>query len=49
MAQALKAAGNSADVHEIADHAHMDMITGVMSPVDPGLKFMLAFIRRVAQ
>jgi acetyl esterase/lipase len=49
MAQALKAAGNSADVHEIADHAHMDMITGIMSPVDPGLKFMLAFIRRVAQ
>jgi acetyl esterase/lipase len=49
MAQALKAAGNSADVHEIADHAHMDMITGIMSPADPGLKFMLAFIRRVAQ
>jgi acetyl esterase/lipase len=49
MAQALKAAGNSADVHEIADHAHMDMITGIMSPVDPGLKFMVAFIRRVAQ
>jgi acetyl esterase/lipase len=49
MTQALKAAGNSADVHEIADHAHMDMITGIMSPVDPGLKFMLAFIRRVAQ
>jgi acetyl esterase/lipase len=49
MTQALKAAGNSADVHEIADHAHMDMITGIMSPVDPGLKFMLAFIRRGAQ
>jgi acetyl esterase/lipase len=49
MAHALKAAGNSADVHEIADHAHMDMITGIMSPVDPGLKFMLAFIRRGAQ
>src|SRR5438105_10145952 len=29
MAKALKAAGNSADVHEIAGHAHMDMITGV--------------------
>jgi hypothetical protein len=25
------------------------MITGIMSPADPGLKFMLAFIRRVAQ
>jgi hypothetical protein len=46
MAQALKAAGNSADVHEIADHAHMDMITGIMSPGDPGLRFMLDFIRR---
>jgi acetyl esterase/lipase len=46
MAQALKAAGNAADVHEIAGHAHMDMITGVMSPSDPGLRFMLEFIRR---
>src|SRR5215467_9377399 len=46
MTQALKAAGNSAEVHEIAGHAHMDMITGVMSPSDPGLRFMLAFIRR---
>ena len=41
MAKALVGAGNSADVHEIADHAHMDMITGIMSPSDPGLKFML--------
>ena len=49
MAQALKASGNDADVHEIADHAHMDMITGIMSPADPGLRFMLAFVRRVAQ
>ena len=48
MAQALKAAGNSAEVHEIAGHAHMDMITGVMSPSDAGLRFMLAFIRRSA-
>jgi len=24
----------------------MDMITGIMSPSDPGLRFMLAFIRR---
>jgi acetyl esterase/lipase len=46
MTKALKAAGNSADVHEIADHAHMDMITGIMSPGDPGLRFMLDFIRR---
>ena len=46
MTQALKAAGNSAEVHEIADHAHMDMITGVMSPGDPGLRFILGFIRR---
>jgi len=46
MTQALKAAGNQAEVHEIADHAHMDMITGIMSPSDPGLRFMLVFIRR---
>jgi acetyl esterase/lipase len=46
MAKALVAAGNSADVHEIADHAHMDMITGIMSPSDPGLKFILEFVRR---
>jgi acetyl esterase/lipase len=49
MAQALKASGNVAEVHEIADHAHMDMITGIMSPADAGLKFMLAFVRRIAQ
>jgi acetyl esterase/lipase len=47
MAKALVAAGNSADVHEIADHAHMDMITGIMSPSDPGLKFILEFVRSV--
>jgi acetyl esterase/lipase len=46
MAKALVAAGNSADVHEIADHAHMDMITGIMSPSDPGLKLLLEFVRR---
>ena len=46
MTKALKGAGNSADVHEIADHAHMDMITGVMSPTDPGLRFMLDFVRQ---
>jgi acetyl esterase/lipase len=45
MTRAIKAAGNPVEVHEIADHAHMDMITGVMSPSDPGLRFMLAFIR----
>jgi acetyl esterase/lipase len=45
MAKALKSAGNSADVHEIADHAHMDMITGVMDPADAALRFMLAFLR----
>jgi len=45
MAAALKAAGNSADVHEIAGHAHMDMITGVTSPADEGLKYMLGFLR----
>ena len=28
MAKAMKAAGNSADVHEIAGHARMDAITG---------------------
>ena len=49
MAKALKAAGNSADVHEIAGHAHMDMITGVMSPADEGLRFMLAFVKSVAR
>jgi acetyl esterase/lipase len=46
MTTALKSAGNSADAHEIADHAHMDMITGVMSPTDPGLKFILDFIEK---
>jgi hypothetical protein len=45
MAAALKAAGNSADVHEIAGHAHMDMITGVTDPADAGLKYMLGFLR----
>jgi len=47
MAAALKQAGNSAEVHEIAGHAHMDMITGVMNPSDQALRFMLAFIGRV--
>ncbi len=45
MAKALKAAGNSADVHEIAGHAHMDMITDVTDPADAGLKYMLGFLR----
>src|SRR5665213_267665 len=43
MAKALKGAGNSAEVHEIAGHAHMDMITGVMDPADAGLKYILGF------
>ena len=47
MATALKEAGNSADVHEISGHAHMDMITGVTNPSDQALRFMLAFIGRV--
>ena len=47
MAKALKDAGNSADAHEIAGHAHMDMITGVTNPSDQGLRFMLAFIGRM--
>jgi len=46
MAKALKAAGDSVDVHEIAGHAHMDMITGVTDPSDAGLRFMLEFLRR---
>ena len=46
MAKALKAAGTPADVHEIADHAHMDMVTGMMSPDDAGLRFAVEFIRR---
>jgi acetyl esterase/lipase len=46
MAKALVGAGNVAEVHELADHAHMDMITGIMSPSDPGLKFILEFVRR---
>jgi len=45
MVKALLAAGNSAEAHEIADHAHMDMITGVMDPADEGLKYMLRFMR----
>jgi acetyl esterase/lipase len=44
MAKALKGAGNSAEVHEIGGHAHMDMITGVMNPSDAGLRFVLGFI-----
>lgn len=47
MAKAMRAAGGSADVHEIANHAHMDMITGIMSPSDQGLKFILDFVRSV--
>jgi acetyl esterase/lipase len=47
MAKALKDAGNSADVHEIGGHAHMDMITGVTNPSDEALRFMLAFIGRL--
>ena len=38
MAIALKGAGNSAEVHDIGEHAHMDMITGVMNPSDEGLR-----------
>jgi acetyl esterase/lipase len=46
MAKALNAAGTKADVHEIADHAHMDMVTGMMSPDDAGLRFAVEFIRK---
>jgi len=45
MTRALEEAGNTAEMHEIADHAHMDMITGIMSPTDPGLRFILEFVR----
>ncbi len=45
MSAALRRAGNSADVHEIAGHAHMDMITGVTNPSDEGLKYILQFVR----
>jgi len=45
MAKALKGAANAAEVHEIAGHAHMDMITGIMDPADGGLKYMLGFLR----
>jgi acetyl esterase/lipase len=47
MAKALRAAGCTADAHELVDHAHMDTITGIMSPSDPGLKFILEFVGRV--
>jgi acetyl esterase/lipase len=46
MANAMLAAGGAAEVHEIANHAHMDMITGIMSPSDQGLTFILDFVRR---
>jgi acetyl esterase/lipase len=46
MAKALVNAGNSAEVHEIAGHAHMDMITGVMNPGDEGLRYVLRFLRQ---
>jgi acetyl esterase/lipase len=45
MAKALVDAGNAAEVHEIAGHAHMDMITGVMNPSDEGLRYVLRFLR----
>jgi len=45
MAKALVNAGNSAEVHEIAGHAHMDMITGVMNPSDECLRYVLGFLR----
>jgi len=45
MAKALGNAGNSAEVHEIAGHAHMDTITGVVSPSDEGLRYFLRFLR----
>ena len=45
MVKALKGAGNSAEAHEIAGHAHMDMITSVTDPSDAGLKYMLGFIK----
>jgi acetyl esterase/lipase len=47
MAKALRAAGCTADAHELPDHAHMDTITGIMSPTDPGLKFILDFVHPV--
>ena len=49
MARALESAGNSADVHEIAGHAHMDMITGIQFPDDRGLAFILTFIKRLTR
>ena len=49
MVKALKGAGNSAEAHEIAGHAHMDMITGVMDPSDPGLKFTLRFVQQYSR
>lgn len=49
MTKALRAAGCAADVHELADHAHMDTITGIMLPSDPGLKFILQFVRRTTE
>ena len=48
MAAALKGAGNSAEAHEIANHAHMDMINGVVNPADRGLRLVLEFIKRPA-
>jgi len=45
MARALKSAGNSAEVHQIGGHAHMDMITGVTNPADEGLRYVLGFLR----
>ena len=46
MTKALKAAGNSAEIHEIGGHAHMDMITGVTNPSDEGLRYILKFVLR---
>ncbi len=46
MTKALTAAGNSAEAHEVAGHAHMDMITGVKDPADAGLRYILKFVGR---
>jgi acetyl esterase/lipase len=46
MAAALKMAGTPAEVHELADHAHMDVISGVRSPADEGLRLILAFVNK---
>jgi len=46
MAQALETAGTPVEVHELANHNHMQMVLAIVSPGDPGAAAILEFITR---